>query len=194
MATISSLCIYCGSRAGASPDYETLAASAGRETAARGLTLIYGGGEIGLMGVAARAALAEGGRVVGIIPEHLDEIEVGQAGLSELHVVKDMHTRKRMMFDRADAFLVLPGGMGTLDELIEIITWAQIGLHDKPVLLVNHRGYWNPLIALFRHMVEAGFAGQANLEIFTEVADLEEAFARLAEPPAPRRASQSDLI
>jgi len=193
MTAISSLCIYCGSRTGEGPGYRALAESAGREIAARDLTLVYGGGQIGLMGLAARAALAEGGRVVGIIPEHLDEIEIAQTGLSELHVVKDMHTRKRMMFDRADAFLVLPGGMGTLDEFIEMVTWAQIGLHDKPIMLINHDGYWEPLLALIKHVIAEGFAGPSNLDLFTVVDSLDDAFAALAAHPAPRRAAQSDL-
>ena len=194
MSSITSLCVYCGSRPGNRPGYRMLAESLGRETAKRGMTLVYGGGQVGLMGLAARAALANGGRVVGIIPEHLDEVEIAQTGLSELHVVKDMHTRKRMMFERSDAFLVLPGGMGTLDEFIEMTTWSQLGLHDKPILLLDHEGYWQPLIDLIEHVIAEGFASPSNLELFSVVADLEEAFDILARAPVTQRETHPDLI
>jgi len=156
MSKIRSICVYCGSRKGAGDEYARLAESVGASIAAAGLTLVYGGGQVGLMGIAARAALATGGKVIGVIPEHLDTIEIAQTGLSELHVVADMHTRKRMMFDRSDAFLVLPGGLGSLDEFIEVTTWAQLDLHDRPILLLNHRGYWNPLLDLLRRVVQQG--------------------------------------
>jgi len=194
MTEISALCIYCGSRTGARPGYSALAEATGEQAAARGITLVYGGGQVGLMGVAARAALDAGGRVVGIIPEHLDRIEIAQTGLTELHVVKDMHTRKRMMFDRSDAFLVLPGGIGTLDEFIEVTTWSQLGLHEKPILLLDHEGYWQPWLTLLRHIVKEGFADESTPDLFRVVHDLEEAFEVLAHSPAPRREAHPDLI
>jgi len=194
MSSVTSLCVYCGSRPGNKPGYKALAESLGRETARRGMTLVYGGGQVGLMGFAARAALALGGRVVGIIPEHLDEVEIAQTGLSELHVVNDMHTRKRMMFDRSDAFLVLPGGMGTLDEFIEVTTWSQLGLHDKPILLLDHEGYWQPLLSVLDHVIEQGFASPPTFELFTVVETLEDAFRHLETSRRPRQEAHPDLF
>jgi len=194
MRSTTSLCVYCGSRTGKGSGYRSLADSLGREIAARNITLVYGGGQVGLMGVAARAALKGGGRVIGIIPEHLDEVEIAQTGLSELHVVRDMHTRKRMMFDRSDAFLVMPGGMGTLDEFIEVTTWSQLGLHDKPILLLDHEGYWRPLLDLFAHIIANGFASPTALELFTVVQTLDEAFRHIEDRQHPRQEAHSDLI
>jgi len=194
MSKIRSICVYCGSRKGAGDEYARLAESVGASIAAAGLTLVYGGGQVGLMGIAARAALATGGKVIGVIPEHLDTIEIAQTGLSELHVVADMHTRKRMMFDRSDAFLVLPGGLGSLDEFIEVTTWAQLDLHDRPILLLNHRGYWNPLLDLLRHVVQQGFAAESSFDLFTAVPDLDSAFRHLALTDKPRHAAHPDLL
>lgn len=194
MSKIRSICIYCGSRTGVGDEYARLAESVGASIAAAGLTLVYGGGQVGLMGIAARAAIDGGGTAIGIIPEHLDTIEIAQTGLSELHVVADMHTRKRMMFDRSDAFLVLPGGLGSLDEFFEVTTWAQLDLHDKPILLLNHNGYWEPLLDLLRHLVEQGFAGESSFDLFTTVPDLDSAFQQLALTDKPRHKAHPDLI
>lgn len=194
MSKIRSICVYCGSRTGAGDGYARLAESVGASIAAAGLTLVYGGGQIGLMGLTARAALDAGGKVIGIIPEHLDTIEIAQTDLSELHVVADMHTRKRMMFDRSDAFLVLPGGLGSLDEFFEVLTWAQLDLHDRPVLLLNHHGYWEPLMALVRHVVEQGFADRSSFDLFTAVPDLDSVFQQLALTDKPRHPAHPDLI
>ena len=155
---VKSLCVYCGSWRGHDPGLEDFAHAFGAACAARGIELIYGGGGIGLMGTVADAALANGGRVVGIIPRSLLEAEPPFSNVTELVVVDSMHERKERMFQRADGFVVLPGGLGTLDETIEMITWRQLGFHDKPIVLANPRSYWNPLLILFNHIVNQGFA------------------------------------
>lgn len=155
---ITSLLLFCGSRAGHDPDQAALATALGSMLAARGVTLVYGGGGVGLMGLAARAALAGGGRVVGIIPRTLMTAEIAQAGLSEMHVVETLHARKALMHARADAILALPGSIGTLDELFESLTWRELGIHDKPIWLLGANDYWAPLMALLGHLAEQGFA------------------------------------
>jgi hypothetical protein len=162
---LNSVCVFCGSAPGRDPRFGEAARDTGALLARRGLTLVYGGGHIGLMGAMADAALAAGGRVIGVIPQHLMRPEVVHLGLSELIVVESMHQRKRLMADRADAFLVLPGGYGTLDETFEMLTWLQLGLQRKPLALVNVGGYFDPLLRWIRGAVDAGFvqAGQAHL-------------------------------
>jgi hypothetical protein len=155
---IRRLCVYCGSAEGADPRYRAAAGELGAGLAASGIELVYGGGRNGLMGRVADAVLAGGGRVTGIIPIHLREREVAHRGLSELVVAADMHERKRTMAERSDAFAVLPGGVGTLDETVEILSWRQLGLHQKPIFIVDIAGYWAPLAALFEHIVAARFA------------------------------------
>lgn len=194
MSRIKSICVYCGSRPGARPDYADLAVTTGETLAQSGITLVYGGGQVGLMGLTARAALNAGGRVVGIIPEHLDRIEIAQTGLSELHVVADMHTRKRMMFDRSDAFVVLPGGMGTLDEFIEVLTWSQLDLHNKPIFLLNHKGYWVPLLNLLDHVVKEGFASSQNLNLFQCVDNIEAIFDNIEDLSTASTPARIELI
>ncbi|GGO05188.1 cytokinin riboside 5'-monophosphate phosphoribohydrolase [Iodidimonas muriae] len=194
MAKVKSVCIYCGSRSGAHPGYADLAKATGEAIASAGLTLVYGGGQVGLMGICARSATAMGGRVVGIIPEHLDKVEIAQTGLTELHIVSDMHSRKRMMFDRSDAFIVLPGGMGTLDEFIEVLTWSQLDLHDKPIFLLNHDGYWEPLLALLNHVVDQGFANPKNLGLFKTVRSLDDIFHELGRMAGSEHAARADLF
>lgn len=151
------LCVFCGSSSGDDPRYLALARRTGAALAQRGLTLVYGGGRVGLMGALADAALAEGGRVVGIIPQMLLEKEVGHAKLSELHVVHTMSERKLLMGELADGFLALPGGIGTMDELFEAWTWTQLELHRKPCGLLNEAGYYDPLIAFLDRAVAEGF-------------------------------------
>ena len=153
MPGLSSVCVYCGSRVGSEPRYRDTAARTGRLLAERGIRLVYGGGRVGLMGVMADAALAGGGRVTGVIPGYLQAREVGHEGLSELLVVEDMHQRKQKMFDISDAFLALPGGIGTLDEAFEMVTWRQLALHSKPVVFVDDGGYWRPLLAFIEHVI-----------------------------------------
>ncbi|GIX25034.1 MAG: putative cytokinin riboside 5'-monophosphate phosphoribohydrolase [Caldimonas sp.] len=170
-----SLCVYCGSRTGANPAYADTARALGRHLARTGTRLIYGGGRVGLMGLVADAALAEGGTVIGVIPQSLMDREVGHQGLTELRVVQTMHERKRLMAEQSDAFLALPGGIGTFEELFEVWTWRQLGYHDKPIGLLNVEGYYDPLIAFLGHTVEQGFLSPAQhgaLEVGTDPAEL----------------------
>lgn len=154
---LRALCVFCGASPGARPEYVAAGEALGRHLAARGIALVYGGGSIGMMGAVARAALGGGGRVIGVIPERLERKELAQKGLTELHVVGSMHERKAMMADRSDAFVALPGGYGTLEEFFEVLTWAQLGFHHKPVALMNTLGFFDPLYALLDHMVSEGF-------------------------------------
>ena len=176
---IQRLCVYCGSSAGTDPRYREAARELGAGLAARGIELIYGGGRNGLMGIAADAALAGGGRVTGIIPVHLQHREAAHQGLSDLVVVADMHQRKRVMAERADAFAALPGGVGTLDETIEILSWRQLGLHDKPVFIVDIAGYWSPLAELFEHIVASRFAAPLVPALVSFVPDVAALFTAL---------------
>ncbi len=151
------VCVFCGSAFGRRQAYRDAAVEVGQLLAERGVTLVYGGGNVGLMGVVADACLAAGGKVVGVIPQSMVERELAHRGLTELHIVGSMHERKALMADRADAFLALPGGFGTFDELFEILTWRQIRIHQKPVGLLNVEGYFDPLLSLADHAVEEGF-------------------------------------
>ncbi|WP_029010194.1 TIGR00730 family Rossman fold protein [Azospirillum halopraeferens] len=188
MKAPGSVCVYCGSSSRVADSYKEAAHALGAGLAERGIRVVYGGGRVGLMGILADAALAAGGQVVGIIPEHIQSLEVEHIGLTELHVVDSMHTRKRMMVDRSDAFLVLPGGLGTLDETFEVLTWRQLRLHDKPIVVVNVDGYWDPLVTLVDRMTDAGFCRPENRGLFTvvdSVADVWDALARQPEPAVP---------
>lgn len=151
------LCVYCGSRTGAHPVYAEAASALGRAIGERGWQLVYGGGQVGLMGVVADAALAAGASVIGAIPESLMRREVGHAGLTELHVVPNMHLRKQAMAERADAFVALPGGLGTLEELFEVWTWQHLGYHAKPMGLLNTAGYYDTLLGFMAHAEAEGF-------------------------------------
>ncbi|KPF62670.1 hypothetical protein IP88_14305 [alpha proteobacterium AAP81b] len=178
---MSSLLLFCGSRPGRDPAHAATAAALGALCAARGVTLVYGGGGVGLMGVAARAAAAAGGHVVGIIPRFLMTEEIAQPDIGELLVVETLHARKAEMHARADAIIALPGSIGTLDELFESMTWRELGLHDKPIWLLGPGDYWAPFQALLDHIAAAGFA-PPNLARLTEVLpDLAALGARL--PP-----------
>ena len=159
-----SLCVYCASRSGTEPGFARAAREVGTLIGRRGWQLVYGGGRAGLMGQLADAALAAGARVVGVIPKALMVRELGHPGLAELHVVDTMHQRKQLMAERSDAFLALPGGIGTLEELVEQLTWQQLGRHTKPVLLANIDGFWEPLLALLAHMRETEFI-RPNLQV-----------------------------
>ncbi|HEY0197746.1 MAG TPA: TIGR00730 family Rossman fold protein [Rhodanobacter sp.] len=152
-----SLCVYCGSSPGKYPEYAEQARAFGAEMARRGIALIYGGGKVGLMGVVADAVLAGGGKVIGVIPRQLVELEVAHEGLSEMHVVETMHQRKTRMFELSDAFVALPGGFGTMDEMFEMLTWAQLGLHDYPCAFLDVRGYYAKLRDMMDHMVTERF-------------------------------------
>ncbi|GAA4251601.1 TIGR00730 family Rossman fold protein [Azospirillum formosense] len=185
MRAPNSVCVYCGSSSRVAAVHKEAAHMLGDGLARRGIQLVYGGGRVGLMGIAADAALAAGGQVVGIIPEHIQSAEIEHTGLTELHVVDSMHTRKRMMVNRADAFVVLPGGLGTLDEAFETLTWKQLGLHDKPVVIVDVDGYWRPLLGLIDHTVAQGFTQPAHRALYTVVDDVDDVFAALAYEPEP---------
>jgi len=154
---MQSLCVFCGANSGDDPGYLALAREVGRSIAARGLILVYGGGRVGLMGALADAALSAGGRVVGVIPRLLLDHEAGHPGLSQMHVVDTLSRRKLLMGELSDAFLTLPGGIGTLDELFEAWTWTQLDLHDKPCGLLNHEGYYDTLVAFLDRAVAEGF-------------------------------------
>lgn len=177
--TVKSVCVYCGSRAGAMPAYAADARALGLALAAEGWRLVYGAGDVGLMGEVARAAQAAGGDTFGVIPKHLVDREVGKADLTRYVVTETMHERKKVMIMNADAVVVLPGGAGSLDELFEALTWRQLGLHGKPILVLNTAGYWTPLKALVDHVIDQGFA-DASLSGFLTWADsAEDAMTRL---------------
>jgi len=177
---MKSLAVFCGSSPGNRPAYTELAVRTGELIAQRGLTLVYGGGRVGLMGSLAEAALARRRRVVGVIPQMLIDREVGHAGLSQLHVVRTMSERKLLMGDLADAFLALPGGIGTMDELFEAWTWTQLGLHRKPCALLNQDGYYDPLLAFLDRSVAEGFLQPRYRAALLVAADVETALEQLA--------------
>ena len=189
---VKSVCVYCGASSGASSTFLKIATDVGRALGEHRIRLVYGGGGIGLMGAVADAALAAGGDVVGIIPQHLQQAELSHRGLTELKIVDTMHTRKRMMFDLSEAFIVLPGGMGTLDETFEIITWRQLGMHDKPIILLNHEQYWDPFLGLVDHVIGNGFARPAARQLFSVASSIGRLFDLLEadqtrEPSYPER-------
>ncbi|MFQ5939293.1 MAG: TIGR00730 family Rossman fold protein [Alphaproteobacteria bacterium] len=194
MTKITSLCVYCGTSSRSAASHRAAAARLGTLLAARGIGLVYGGGCIGLMGVLADAALAGGGRVVGIIPYRLKEHEIGHDGLTELVVVDSMHERKRRMFELADAFAILPGGLGTLDEAVEIIAWKQLGLHDKPIVLVDIDGYWAPFRTLIEAVVAGDYARPEIADLFTTVESVEAMFQALAAAPEPALSPEPERL
>jgi uncharacterized protein (TIGR00730 family) len=159
------LCVFCGSSAGLRPDYTAAARHLGAALAERGIGLVYGAGDVGLMGLLADAALHAGGEVIGVIPQALVDREVAHEGLTQRHIVATMHERKALMADLADGFAALPGGFGTADEFFEILTWAQLGLHTKPIGLLNTQGYFDPLLMWLDRMVEEGFLRQEHRQI-----------------------------
>ncbi|MDE1131548.1 MAG: TIGR00730 family Rossman fold protein [Ascidiaceihabitans sp.] len=166
-----SVCVYCGSRAGIDPAYAVDAHNIGAALAENGWRLVYGAGDVGLMGTVARAAQDAGGDTFGVIPQHLVDWEVGKTDLTTYIVTETMHERKKVMFMNCDAVVVLPGGAGSLDELFEALTWRQLGLHSKPIYLLNTNGYWGPLISLMNHVVTQGFADASLLDYITVVPD-----------------------
>lgn len=161
------VCVYCGASEQADEVYKNAAIQLGRLIGQNNLGLVYGGGRLGLMGIIASAVLENGGKVVGYTTEHLDEREGAHHGLTELHIVDSMHTRKLKMSELADAFVILPGGFGTLDELFEIITWRQLNLHQKPIIILNINGYWEPLIFLMEQIIQHKFARPEHGELIT---------------------------
>jgi len=179
------VCVFCGSSRGSSPAYAEAATELGTALAATGTGLVYGGADLGLMGVVADATLAAGGEVIGVMPEALIAKEIGHRGLTELRVTGSMHERKATMADLADGFIALPGGLGTFDELCEILTWGQLGLHTKPVVLLDVDGFWDPFMALLDRAVDAGFVRAVHRDLAHRAASAAEALALLASPTPP---------
>ena len=191
----SSICVFCGARFGTDPGARTLAAKLGELLAREGMTLVYGGGGVGLMGVMANAALDAGGKVVGVIPRFLLKREAGHPALTETVVVENMHERKLEMFERCEAVVVLPGGIGTLEEFFEVLSWRTLGLHTKPIVIVDQGGYWQPLAALLRSCVEGGFADRSHLDLVAFVETLDQLLPALAAMPrAPTAEKELDRL
>jgi uncharacterized protein (TIGR00730 family) len=172
MSAFRSICVFCGSRSGVRPAYAAAARDFGQAIAAEGWRLVYGAGDVGLMGEVARAAQLAGARTMGVIPTHLMPREQGRRDLSQLVITEDMHERKKVMFMNSDAIVVLPGGAGSLDEFFEVLTWRQIGLHSKPIFLLDTEGYWQPLTSLARHVITEGFAEAPLLDYYSTVPDV----------------------
>jgi len=185
MKTIRSICVFCGSKTGADPAHEETAKRLGALMAERGIGLVYGGGCIGLMGIIADAVAGGGGTVTGVIPEFLMKLDVGNSEVGELIVTDSMHSRKQRMFELSDAMVALPGGLGTLDETFEIITWKQLQQHTKPIVLINVSGYWDPFAALVGATIVGGFAHPKIRDLYTMVGDADAVFAALAAAPEP---------
>lgn len=179
MTQIHSLAVFCGSRVGIDPAYAAAGRTLGSGLARMGIRLVYGGGRIGIMGVVADAVLAGGGKVLGVIPRFLTEMEVAHAGATEMMVTDSMHVRKVHLYEEADAFLIMPGGLGTFDEAFEIITWKQLGLHDKPILIANIAGWAEPLLGLIEHAIERGFAAPKSRGFYEIVPSAEAIIDRL---------------
>lgn len=179
MADIKSICVFCGASDAVQKTYLDVGKAFGEGLAQRDLRLVYGGGDCGVMGAIANSTMNNGGHVTGIFPVSLRNIENEHQSLSEIIIVDNMHERKMGMFERSDAFAVLPGGFGTMDEMFEIITWHQLRLHEKPVVIVNHNGYWDPLITLMSNIIEQKFAKEEVSTFFKVVSTVDEAFAYL---------------
>lgn len=186
---MKSICVFCGSSTGGDPVYANAAADLGRQLAHRNIDLVYGGGHVGLMGILADAVLDAGGRVTGVIPKALMDREVGHRSLSELHVVDTMHQRKAMMAEKSDAFLALPGGIGTLEELFEVWTWGQLGIHAKPCAILNINGFFNGLVAFIRHAVAEQFLRSQHFDMILIDAETPRLLDRMAayQPPTVQK-------
>jgi uncharacterized protein (TIGR00730 family) len=175
------ICVFCGSHVGNDDSFARIAREAAEAIVRAGYGIVYGGGSIGLMGIVADAALACGGEVIGVIPQTLARTEIAHEGLTELHVVTTMHERKALMEDVSDAFIALPGGYGTMDEFCEVLTWRQLRIHDKPIGLLNYRGYYDALLALFDSMVREGFIGPHTRRLFTDADTIERLLTEMFE-------------
>lgn len=182
--TLTAVAVFCGSSFGNDPSYADAARLTGRTLAERDITVVYGGGHVGLMGVVAEAALEAGGKVVGVIPRQLDDRELAHHGLTELHVVESMHERKAMMAELSDAFIALPGGAGTLEEIAEQWTWAQLTIHSKPCGFLDVAGFWSPMRQMLDGMVSSGFVRAEQSGIVSFDADLEALLTKLGTPPS----------
>ena len=179
LTTLRSVCVFCGAQNAVPKEHLEMAYQLGRDLAANGKQLVYGGGDCGLMGAVANGTLEAGGPAIGVFPRSLGRIEVEHKGLTTMHMVDTMHERKQIMYDNADVFVILPGGFGTLDEMFEVITWHQIGIHTKKVVIFNHLGYWNHLIALMDNIIETKFAKEINRTFYTVVNTKDELYALL---------------
>jgi uncharacterized protein (TIGR00730 family) len=177
--------VYCGANVGTNPAYKEAAEALGRTLATRGIGLVYGGGGVGLMGVLADATLAAGGEVIGVIPEALKALEVGHAGLTQMHVVPDMHSRKAMMLGLADAAIALPGGFGTMDEMFEALTWSQLDYHRKLCGMLNVAGFYDHLLAWMRHSIEVGLVKAANMQLIVDSTDIDAMLDEMQRRPFP---------
>ena len=188
MAALRRICVFCGASPGHDPAFVAATRAVGTRLAERGIGIVYGGGRVGLMGALADAALAASGEVIGVIPQGLVDRELAHPGLSELHIVATLHERKAVMADLSDAFVALPGGLGTLEELSEVTSWGQLGLHAKPIGLLDVGDYWDPLVAWLDRAVEAGFVAPDNRWLLDRATDLDELLARYeAWSPPPGR-------
>lgn len=181
--SIENVCVYCGSSSRVDDAFKEAATQMGTLIAKEGWGVVYGGGHVGLMGLTADAALQNGGKVIGIIPEHIQEREVQHDNLTELHVVDTMHVRKQMMVDRSQAFVILAGGLGTLDELFELLTWKQLGLHDRPIVIVNIKGYWTKLLEAVQNIADEGFMRQEDLGLYMVVDSVDDVPKAIKEAP-----------
>lgn len=186
MTMIKSVCVYCGSSSRVDQAYKDAAVELGKSLAANSWDLVYGGGRVGLMGLVADSVLSAGSKVVGIIPRHIQAREVEHTDLTELHIVDSMHIRKQMMVDRGDAFVILAGGLGTLDEFFEILTWKQLGLHDKPVVMVNINGYWTKMLDAIKFIADQKFMREEDLRMFQVVDTVAEVAQALTSAPHER--------
>ncbi|MET0767439.1 MAG: TIGR00730 family Rossman fold protein [Aeromicrobium sp.] len=184
MSSLAAIAVFCGSSFGNDPAYEAAARLTGRTLAERGIDVVYGGGHVGLMGAVADAAVEAGGRVIGVIPRQLDDRELAHHGLTELHVVESMHARKQLMADLSDAFIALPGGAGTLEEIAEQWTWAQLTIHSKPCGFLDVAGFWSPMRTMLTTMVESGFVRAEQSGIVSFADDLDELLTILSAPPS----------
>lgn len=184
MKTISNVCVYLGSSGRCDDIYKKATEDFGALMAKADMSLVYGGGRVGLMGILAESVMKNGGRAIGIIPEHISKREVSHDGLTELHVVDSMHTRKQMMVSKSDAFVVMPGGIGTLDELCEVMTWKQLGIHDKPIVICNVGGYWTPFLALIEAVIAGKFMREDDRRLITVVDSIEDIVPALTKAPS----------
>ncbi len=182
--TISSLCVFCGAQNDVPKHFLDMGGYFGGEMAKRNIRLVYGGGDCGIMGTVANAVMQSKGHVTGVFPISLRSLENEHKALSEIVIVGSMHERKKLMFDLSDAFIILPGGFGTMDEMFEILTWKQLKLHNKPVIIVNYKGYWDPLIKLMDNIVATGFARQETADIYRVVQEPDQVFEALKNPDA----------
>jgi uncharacterized protein (TIGR00730 family) len=179
MSSISSLCVFCGAQNAVPKQFLEMGAYLGEQLAKRGIRLIYGGGDCGVMGAVANATMKAGGEVTGVFPRSLKNLENEHQALTEIILVESMHERKKKMFDLADGFIVLPGGFGTMDEMFEILTWKQLKFHEKPLIIVNYQNYWTPLVQLMDNIIATGFARPENALLYKVVSEVDEVFTKI---------------